>query len=147
MACRPSCFEGTRIELTERIMGWLDNGGRSIYVLHGVAGIGKSTVSKSVAGRAAAIGALGASFFFSRSEETRKTARSLFPTLAYQLSSHNHEFSRQLKISLQADRGAAGRDLRQQFSRIIFQSFLPLAAEGDPALLVIDAPNECGGKE
>src|ERR1700733_10774310 len=143
MACRPSCFEGTRIELIERIMGWLDNGGRSIYVLHGVAGIGKSTVSKSVAGRAAAIGALGASFFFSRSEETRKTARSLFPTLAYQLSSHNHEFSRQLKMSLQADRDAAGRDLQRQFSSLISRPFQPLAAERDPILLVIDALDEC----
>ena len=68
MASRPSYFEGTRVELIERIMSWLDNGSQSIYVLQGVAGIGKSTVSKSVAERAAAIGALGGSFFFSRSE-------------------------------------------------------------------------------
>ena len=143
MASRPSCFEGTRIELIERIMSWLDNGRQSIYVLHGVAGIGKSTVSKSVAERAAATGALGASFFFSRNEETRKTARSLFPTLAYQLSSHNREFARQLKMSLQDDRGAAGRDLQRQFSSLISRPFQSLAAERDPILLVIDALDEC----
>ena len=143
MASRPSCFEGTRIELIERIMGWLDNGRQSIYVLHGVAGIGKSTVSKSVAERAAATGVLGASFFFSRNEETRRTARSLFPTLAYQLSSHNHEFSQQLKMSLQDDRGAAGRDLQRQFSSLISRPFQSSAAERDPILLVIDALDEC----
>jgi len=127
----------------ERIMSWLDNGPQSIYVLHGVAGIGKSTVSKSVAERAAAIGALGGSFFFSRSEETRKTARSLFPTLAYQLSSHNREFNRQLNMSLQDDRGAAGHNLQQQFSSLLSRPLQLLAAERHPILIVIDALDEC----
>ena len=96
-----------------------------------------------MAERAAAIGALGGSFFFSRSEETRKTARSLFPTLAYQLSSHNREFTRQLNMSLQDDRGAAGRDLQQQFSSLLSRPLQPLAAERDPILIVIDALDEC----
>ena len=124
-------------------MSWLDNGSQSIYVLHGVAGIGKSTVAKSVAERAAAIGALGGSFFFSRSEETRKTARSLFPTLAYQLSSHNREFTRQLNMSLQDDRDAARHNLQQQFSSLLSRPLQRLAVERDTILIVIDALDEC----
>ena len=114
-------------------MGWLNdcNGRQSIYVLHGVAGIGKSTVSKSIAESAATRGVLGASFFFSRSEENRNTARSLFPTLAHQLSLHNREFSRQLSTALEVDCGAAERDLQAQFSSLLAQP-LRLLAGGRP---------------
>jgi len=42
-----------------------DRGGKPIYILYGVAGIGKSTVAKTMAERAAKDGTLGASFFFS----------------------------------------------------------------------------------
>jgi len=129
-------------------MGWLNdyNGRQSIYVLHGVAGIGKSTVSKSIAESAAARGVLGASFFFSRSEENRNTARSLFPTLAYQLSLHNREFSRPLSTALEVDCGATERDLQAQFSSLLAQP-LRVLEEGGPILLLIDALDECEEKD
>jgi hypothetical protein len=50
---------------------------RSIYILYGIAGIGKSMVAKTVAERAACDKVLGASFFFSRDKGNRK---SFFPT-------------------------------------------------------------------
>jgi len=130
-------------------MGWLNdcNGRQSIYVLHGVAGIGKSTVSKSIAESAVVRGVLGASFFFSRSEENRKTARSLFPTLAHQLSLHNREFSRRLSTALEVDCGATESNLQAQFSSFLAQPLRLLAAEQDPILLVIDALDECEDKD
>ena len=148
MSSRASCFEGTRVTLIEGISGWLNdcNGRQSIYVLHGVAGIGKSTVSKSIAESAAARGVLGASFFFSRSEENRNTARSLFPTLAHQLSLHNREFSRQLSTALQVDSGATERDLQAQFSSLLAQP-LRVLEEGGPILLLVDALDECEEKD
>src|ERR1700733_1457747 len=134
MATRALCFEGTRVELIEQIMGWsIDyNERQSIYVLYGVAGIGKSTVAKSVSRRAAAIGILGASFFFSRSESNRKTAQSLFPTLAYQLALRNREFNRQLNMALRNDGGATERDLQEQFSSLLVRPLQPLMTEGNP---------------
>jgi len=41
-------------------------------MLYGIAGVGKSTVAKTLANQS---NALGASFFSSRDEEKRKTAR------------------------------------------------------------------------
>ena len=53
-AQRNSCFGDTRALLLSEIQEWTNNsGGRPIYVLYGVAGIGKSTVAKTVAERAA----------------------------------------------------------------------------------------------
>ena len=126
-------------------MGWLNECDKRqpIYVLRGVAGIGKSTVSKSVAERAVDAGNLVASFFFSRNEKNRKTARSIFPTLAHQLAIHNREFAGRLIKVLQDDPSAAERDLKRQFSSLLAWPLRPLMANGDPILLIIDALDEC----
>ena len=61
------CFDGTRESLLDDIETWLATGGGSqIYVLSGLAGIGKSTVAFTIADRAKKAGSIGASFFLSR---------------------------------------------------------------------------------
>ena len=99
---RNSCFGDTRALLLSEIQNWANNnGGRPIYVLYGVAGIGKSTVAKTVAERAVNEKTLGASFFFSRYEDNRKTLKSFFTTLAYQLSCHCPKIAEQTNITLE----------------------------------------------
>jgi len=126
-------------------MGWLDSGDerQSIYVLHGVAGIGKSTVAKSIAERAAKNHTLGASFFFSRNEKRRRTAKSFFPTLAYQLARYHQAFAVHIDKALEEDPGAAKRGLRQQFYPLIVTPLLPSMKMGGTILIIIDALDEC----
>ena len=58
---------------------WIITGDKShIYVLSGLAGIGKSTVAFTIADRAKTAGRLGASFFFSRDEAERSNAKKFF---------------------------------------------------------------------
>lgn len=68
---RSSCFLGTREKLLTEIKAWIHdpNMNKPIYVLYGIAGIGKTTVAQTVAEYAASQNMLGASFFFSRSKE------------------------------------------------------------------------------
>src|ERR1700733_11983421 len=74
-----SCLKGTRAELLRKIYSWMTNTtSQSIYVLHGIAGTGKSTVAKTVAEDAARDRVLGASFFFSRDEDRQKSGKSFF---------------------------------------------------------------------
>ena len=54
-----------------------------IYVLSGLAGIGKSTVAQTIAERAANLGILGASFFFSRNEADQRSAEKFVTTIAF----------------------------------------------------------------
>jgi len=98
------------------------NGGSQshpVYVLHGVAGIGKSTVSKTLAERTAKDNLLGASFFFSRDEDNRKTARSLFPTLAYHLALYDTSFAARISDALDRDPSVPRRDIRKQLDSLI----------------------------
>ncbi|KAJ5443122.1 hypothetical protein N7445_004235 [Penicillium cf. griseofulvum] len=59
------CLPGTRIELLRHIAEWaVSPHGKPILWLHGMAGTGKSTISRSVAKSLKQDKLLGASFFF-----------------------------------------------------------------------------------
>jgi hypothetical protein len=130
-------------------MNWIDSSdeGRSIYILYGVAGVGKSTVAKSIAERAAVRRDLGASFFFSRNEESRKTAKYFLPTLAYQLAQYNRSFASRINEVLEEDPAAAEHDFRQQFYSLIAKPLRLSMLAGGPIVVVVDALDECEGND
>ena len=144
-ARRESCFRGTRSQLLSEIQSWVNHSnGRSIY---GVAGIGKSTIAKTIAERAANDKTLGASFFFSRDEENRKTAKSFFTTLAYHLFYHYPAIAERINVTLERDPAVVDRDPIQQFDRLTAKPLrTPIGGE-NPVLLVIDALDECEEKD
>ena len=62
---RTSCFEGTRSKLIEDIMSWTssENSSQFTYILYSIAGIGKSTVAKTLAECTARSNTPGGSLF------------------------------------------------------------------------------------
>ncbi|KAJ5719111.1 hypothetical protein N7493_007566 [Penicillium malachiteum] len=81
------CLPGTRTDLLFQISDWaLSPQGRCIFWLNGIAGTGKSTISRTMAKSFNLSQSLGASFFFKRGEGDRGNARKLFPTIARQLA-------------------------------------------------------------
>jgi hypothetical protein len=76
---------GTRTALLDEITAWAsspDGEGKCIFWLNGMAGTGKSTIARTVAGNFKKNSLLGASFFFKWGEAGRGDARKFFPTLA-----------------------------------------------------------------
>src|SRR4051812_24634096 len=66
------CLPGTRTGLLDHIAKWVgDPQGKCIFWLNGMAGTGKSTISRTVARSLIVKGQLGASFFFKRGEGDR----------------------------------------------------------------------------
>src|SRR6266481_4833270 len=118
------CFGHTREGLMNDIEAWIITGDRSqIYMLSGLAGIGKSTVAFTIADRAKAAGRLGASFFFSRDEAERCNARRFFTTIAFQLCVYDNEFARAIERVLQDEHGIAAttKDAREQLDVLIMK--------------------------
>lgn len=141
---RKSCFEGTRLQLLNQIQTWISNSqDRSICVLDGVAGIGKSTVAKTAAELAAVDGTLGASFFFLRDEDKRKTVKSFFLTLAYYLSCRYPQLAVHINKTLARDPGVTEHVLSEQFNCLIAEPLQTSLGGEKPILLVIDALDEC----
>ncbi|KAK4220852.1 hypothetical protein QBC38DRAFT_550409, partial [Podospora fimiseda] len=139
------CLDGTRTELLLQIREWAENSqAESIFWLNGMAGTGKSTISRTVAKSFAKDGLLGASFFFKRGGGDRGKARLVFPTIANELV-HNIPY---LKLSVRKaiDKypDLPNKALRDQFEHLILE---PLGSidRTTPIAIVIDALDECDG--
>ena len=137
------CHPDTRVELRERIRRWAgDPEEKCIFWLCGVAGTGKSTISRTVAQTLADDGLLAASFFFKRGEGDRGNASRFFSTITAQMVVKVPAMSPYLSEAIEADPGLVGKSMKDQFDKLISQ---PLSkVRGMPTLvIVIDALDEC----
>ncbi|KIL55303.1 hypothetical protein M378DRAFT_173720 [Amanita muscaria Koide BX008] len=141
------CFEGTRVALLREMANWVTGQGESrMYILSGLAGIGKSTVAYTIASRAADLNLLGASFFFSRDEADRNNAKKLFTTIAYQLCGYNETFATAIGDVLLTERGSAAttKDPQEQLQVLILDPLRNIVqSRARPILVVVDALDEC----
>ena len=142
-----SCFEGTREAVLAAIGKWLstfEKDAPPIYVLDGIAGIGKSTILQTIASRAAQINVLGASFFFARDHEKRRTTQYFVTTIAFQLACYSEEFGSQVANVLQKHPDAVEKDLGTQFALLLREPLRDLMEKRRaPLLIAIDALDEC----
>ena len=141
------CLPGTRTEISHQIREWaLSPQGSCMFWLNGMAGTGKSTISRSVAKAFKESGSLGASFFFKRHENDRRSALKLFPTIAGQLATHIPQLAAGIQRAIQNDSGIATKALREQFDKLLLQPLLRDDVPASPVptlLIVIDALDEC----
>jgi hypothetical protein len=141
------CHPDTRIELLRHIENWADDPhGKSIYWLSGLAGTGKSTISRTIAQSFADQGKLGASFFFKRGEGERGNASRIFTTIAAQLTRNIPALLPRVREAIGKDSGIAGRTLKKQFDALILQPLSELGRTSSTRTklaLILDALDEC----
>lgn len=143
------CLPGTRVNLLAEIQDWSTlPHSKCIFWLNGIAGAGKSTISRSVAEQFNKTECLGANFFFKRGDGDRANAKKLFPALARQLAHHvPGVLGRLLKI-LEAEPDIPSKSLREQFEKLIHQPLVSVQENGAGTqtpiyVIVIDALDEC----
>ncbi|CAG8119746.1 unnamed protein product [Penicillium salamii] len=141
------CLAGTRTELLEDIAHWIVSpDGKPIFWLNGMAGTGKSTISRTVARRLKNDNTLGASFFFRLGEGDRGNTRKLFPTLARQLARSVPGLAPHIQKAVQANPDIATRRIDDQFDKLILGPLLSLDTLSAPIptmVILIDALDEC----
>jgi hypothetical protein len=114
------CLQGTRTELLHQIMEWaFSPSSKSIFWLKGMAGTGKSTISRTVARSAKNRNQLGASFFFKRGEVDRGNAKKFFPTLTRRLILWRPELRPGVQKALDDDPDIASKSLWEQFDKLL----------------------------
>lgn len=139
----PMCHPQTRIALLSEINDWaLDSESKCIFWLCGMAGTGKSTISRTVARDFTLCHQLGASFFFKRGEGERGNASKFFTTIAAHLVHSLPDLRSHLKKALDMDPAISTRTLKEQFKSLIFGPLSELARP-TRTLIVIDALDEC----
>ncbi|KAI2822883.1 hypothetical protein CBS115989_1913 [Aspergillus niger] len=141
------CLENTRTSLLRRIMAWAESPDeKCIFWLNGMAGTGKSTISKSVARKLQDKNYLGASFFFKRGEADRGNASRFFATIVEQLIVHEPRLIPRVRKAIQRDSKIAAKGLVQQFDELLLKPLLALnddLSQHSVLVLVIDALDEC----
>ena len=86
------CLDGTRTVILQELLKWIVSGPsseinkpkKSILLLHGMAGTGKSTIANTIASRLYNTGRLGASYCFSR--DVQDNANNIFLTIALSIA-------------------------------------------------------------
>ncbi|KAL5593460.1 hypothetical protein FOBRF1_012562 [Fusarium oxysporum] len=146
----PMCLPETRVQLLAEIDEWVTSSeSKTIFWLNGMAGTGKSTISRTVAQRQLERDCLGANFFFKRGEASRGNMSKLIPTLARQLAIHIPGMISLIKNAIDADPSLPTKTLAEQFEKLFKEPLRKLAASSsDPTslVIVIDALDECEGE-
>ncbi|KAF9766554.1 hypothetical protein IL306_001024, partial [Fusarium sp. DS 682] len=145
------CHPETRIDLLHQIDEWVDKPcGKCIYWLQGMAGTGKSTISRTVAEKLNNKAVLGASFFFKRGEGDRGKATRFFTTIAAQLAHMHPHLLQHIRNAIKADSSIASKPLQEQFEKLVLQPLKKVEVEAKTArkiVVVVDALDECDIEE
>lgn len=141
------CLEGTRVELLDEIMDWVDDPqGKTIFWLSGVAGTGKSTISRTVARKLQERELLGASFFFKRGEGDRGKALRFITTIAMQFMVALRQLRTKIATVIDDDLTITSKSLKEQFDNLLLRPLLSMELSNGqrlPFVVVVDALDEC----
>ncbi|KAH8201323.1 hypothetical protein TruAng_004491 [Truncatella angustata] len=149
----PYCLPDTRIEVLGEIFRWAqDPHSKTVYWLNGMAGTGKSTISRTLAHTFAKSSALGATFFFKRGEGDRGGMSKLFTTIVSQLIRQVPGMAGPVETTIDADPTIITKALTEQFDKLIMDpvsKILPGSSTSyaKPIVIIIDALDECEGKK
>ncbi|GJJ08938.1 hypothetical protein Clacol_003158 [Clathrus columnatus] len=142
------CLPGTRIEVLEDIINWvndIDDSCPRLFWLAGPAGTGKSAIAHSIALWFQSIGRLGSFFCFDRNSSIERRER-VFSTIARDLADLDMQIKRELSKVLHNKTSVQNTaDLHLQWKHFLFD---PLQAISEvstgPILIIIDALDESG---
>ncbi|KAL3962997.1 hypothetical protein ACCO45_004520 [Purpureocillium lilacinum] len=143
----PTCLPDTRVELLQQVSEWaLNPGAEAIFWLNGMAGTGKSTISRTAAHNFAHTGRLGASFFFRRGETDRGNIAKFVPTIAADLTRRIPAAAPHIKEAIDDDPGILRRTVRELFEKLIWLPLSILSQSSPdlgPIVIIVDALDEC----
>ncbi|KAI9660553.1 MAG: hypothetical protein M1821_009905 [Bathelium mastoideum] len=150
------CHPGTRVKLLQRIREWaIGTEGKCIFWLRGMAGTGKSTISRTMTENLTGEGHLVASFFFQRNTEEpdRVNPGRLFPTVADQLIRPLPSMAKHVLSAIKGEKtsfSVAKWPKGKQFEKLILEPLRKI--DDDPKIprtivVVLDALDECDRNE
>lgn len=140
-----ACLENTRVDVLREIHEWVqDPESPTLFWLEGMAGTGKSTISRTVAHRLVKQRIFGGSFFFKKVEAARATPENLFTTLAASLHTKQPAVSKYIEDAIVDNPQIHDRPYLQQFKTLLLEPISRIESVSVKIIvMVIDALDEC----
>ncbi|KAJ2934559.1 hypothetical protein H1R20_g2545, partial [Candolleomyces eurysporus] len=143
----PGCIPGSRVSLLSMLLVWAtDPSSPHLFWLSGLAGTGKTTVSKTFCSQLNNRGLLGASFFCTLKESDKMDVYLIIPTLARILAEKRPQFGDALEETLESDdscRNPTEMELKDQYLKLILLPAEKTFASDELLVLGVDALDEC----
>ncbi|KAL4963600.1 uncharacterized protein BDV14DRAFT_201791 [Aspergillus stella-maris] len=139
------CFKGTRERLLQDVVDWVDDPVRpQLFWLNGMAGTGKSTISRTLARYFRDRGILGGDFFFKKGEDNRDSPKKLVPTLVDRLKDVFPVLRDDIQTVIEEHPMIFEDSLKSQFDLLFMRPLQKLPARQRPSLVfILDAIDEC----
>ncbi|GJJ11010.1 hypothetical protein Clacol_005239 [Clathrus columnatus] len=142
------CLLGTRIEVLNEIVDWINDGDEScpkLFWLAGPAGVGKSAIAHSIAVQFESIGRLGSFFCFDRNYSLEHRRDKMFSTIARDLADLDIQLKHELgKVIRNKTSLRTTTDLHLQWKNFIFEPLNVMSGiSTGPILIIVDALDEC----
>ncbi|PAV21526.1 nucleotide-binding-oligomerization-domain like receptor [Pyrrhoderma noxium] len=143
---RPQCLEDTRLQTLQSIDEWVNaRWYPNVLLLIGAAGMGKSTIATTVAGKYQRSKQLGCHIFFLRGSSD---PGNVIESIAYSLSVYSQTIAKSLVKQMEGSGDLGPSNLKTKFDILIRDSLSSVAADvSSPILIVLDALDECGTSE
>ena len=148
----PKYHPNTRVAILNKIMKWIkreEDRDAFILWLYGPAGAGKSAIAQTIAEMCEEEMILLASFFFSRNDPSRCTAKPLIATIAYQITSNLPDVRESILGAIERDPLIFSKSFAVQVKSLIMAPLQQLAQTGffnestTRRLIIIDGLDEC----
>ncbi|GAB1527963.1 hypothetical protein RhiTH_011152 [Rhizoctonia solani] len=142
---RRACTKETRVQILLELEKWsLDPSQPNIFWMNGMAGTGKTTIAYTFAESLKTRGALGGSFFCTRTSDECRDVGRIVPTIAHQLSQYSPSFRSALLQVLEQEPKIRSQSIDSQCERLIKEPLQKAKNQMTKGLVVvIDALDEC----
>ncbi|KAF5350385.1 hypothetical protein D9758_012451 [Tetrapyrgos nigripes] len=144
---RAKCIKGTRTQILENILNWVQDITPSApagYWMCGMAGTGKSTIVQSVCLKLKDVRLLAGAYFCSRQIPECNDYHKVIPTIAYQLAFYmgpESEFTKALVKVLNQDPDLSEKDPEGQIQKLLIEPWQKVSFLAP--VIVIDALDKC----
>ncbi|KAH0591439.1 hypothetical protein J132_07326 [Termitomyces sp. J132] len=138
---------GIQAAALQSVLIWMSNeGSRPILCINGHSRTLNSTIARIIAEEWAKRQELGASFFFDSNRPKCDSIRYFATTIAFQLAQSLPDFHSRLVKSMHDDPFILDRPISVQVEKLISEPLRSFTTRG-PFLIIIDALDDCAGKE
>ncbi|KAG8695687.1 hypothetical protein FRC08_007614, partial [Ceratobasidium sp. 394] len=143
------CIPGTRVGVIDELATWAENpdDGPRLAWVHGLAGLGKSSIAASVSRRLDERRVLACSFFCKRDNPELRDPRRVLTTIVYGLAVRWEAYREAVVAVIREDPEISSKHLRPLYDSLVTRPLQKLVGAKQPIgalVVVVDALDECG---